>query len=169
MGLGADVKGIEAQVWPYVLPFPLDVKQRQMIWSIVQSRVGMDILTKLKVDNRTYQRKLIKQTTYSNKSIIEYLKKMTSAGILEQGKEAVQTENKRVWVKWYVPTQLGRWLILFLKNPDEIPSDLARKTIEELFRLYSASIVEMCQKYGLSLDFFHKILDEKAREVKPDS
>ncbi len=154
----------EEQVWPYVLPFPIDSNQRRMIWGIVQSRVGMTILTRLKVDTRTYQRELIKQTSYSNKSIIEYLKKMTSAGILEQGREAVKTENRRVWVKWYMPTRIGRWLVLFLKNPDEIPSDLARKTIEELFKLYSSSIMEVCTKYGLNLDFFHKILDEQAQK-----
>ena len=153
----------EEKVWLYVLPFPIDAKKRRKIWGIIQSRVGMSILTKLRLDARTYQRELVKQTPYSNKSIIEYLKKMTSAGILSEGKETVKTEKKRVWVKWYVPTKLGRWLSLFLKTPDEIPSDLARKTIEELFELYSSSIVEVCEKYGLSLDFFHRILDKQAR------
>jgi len=150
----------EEQVWPYVLPFPIDDKQRRLIWSILQSRVGMSILTKLRLDGRTYQRELIRQTSYSNKSIIQYLKKMASAGILEEGMEQVATEKKRIWIKWYKPTQLGKWFILFLKNPDEIPSELARKTIEELFELYSSSIVEVCEKYGISLDFFHHILDE---------
>jgi hypothetical protein len=91
---------------------------------------------------------------------------MTLAGILNEGKETVKTEKKRVWVKWYAPTKLGRWLSLFLKTPDEIPSDLARKTIEGLFELYSSSIVEVCEKYGLSLDFFHRILDKQARAAK---
>jgi hypothetical protein len=86
---------------------------------------------------------------------------MVLAGILEEGMEQVATKKKRMWVKWYTPTQLGRWFILFLKNPDEISSDLARKTIEELFQLYSSSIVEVCEKYGLRLDFFHRILDER--------
>jgi len=153
-------------VWPYVLPFPIDAKKRRRIWSILQSRVGLSILTKLRLDGRTYQRELIRQTPYSNKSIIEYLKKMTLAGILDQGLETVKTEKKRVWVKWYAPTKLGRWFILFLKNPDEIPSDLARKTIQELFELYSSSIVEVCEKYGLSPNFFHKILDKQARKGK---
>jgi len=151
----------EKRVWPYVLPFPLDSKQRRMIWSILQSRVGMSILTRLRLDGRTYQRELIRQTSYSNKSIIQYLKKMVTAGILDEGMEQVATEKKRIWVKWYTPTQLGKWFILFLKNPDEIPSDLARKTIEELFQLYSSSIVDVCEKYGLSIDFFHKILNER--------
>ena len=91
---------------------------------------------------------------------------MTSAGILDQGREAVKTVKKKVWVKWYMPTRLGGWLILFLKNPDEIPSDVASKTIAELFELYSSSIVEVCEKYGLSLDFFHQILDKQARGAR---
>ncbi len=169
MTFDEEVKLREEEVWPYVLPFPTDVKQRRMIWAIVQSRVGMTILTRLKVDTRTYQRELIKQTPYSNKSIIEYLKRMAVAGILDEGKESVKTKSKRVWVRWYLPTKLGRWLILFLKNPDEIPPDLAKKTIEELFEVYSSSIVEVCEKYGLSLGFFHQILDKQAHAVKHHS
>jgi len=91
---------------------------------------------------------------------------MASAGILEEGMEPVAAQNKRVWVKWYMPTQLGKWFILFLKNPDEIPPDLTRKTIQELFELYSSSIVEVCEKYGLSLDFFHRIFDERLETTK---
>lgn len=153
-------------VWPYVLPFPTDVKQRRLVWSILQSHVGMSVLMKLKLDERTYQRELIRQTSYSNKSIIEYLKKMVKAGILEEGLEQIAARQRRIWVKWYVPTQLGKWFILFLKNPDEIPSDLARKTLEELFQLYAFSIVEVSEKYGLSLDFFHQILDKRHSEAR---
>jgi len=151
----------EERVWPYVLPFPINARQRRLIWSILQSRVGMSILTRLRLNGRTYQRGLIRQTSYSNKSIIQYLKKMVLAGILEGGMEQIATEKKRTWVKWYTPTQLGKWFILFLKNPDEISSDQARETIKELFELYSSSIVEVCKKYGLSLEFFHHILDER--------
>jgi hypothetical protein len=85
---------------------------------------------------------------------------MVKAGILQEGLEQVSTRQKRIWIKWYVPTQLGKWFILFLKNPDEIPSDLAKKTLEELFQLYAHSIVEVSEKYGLSLDFFHQILSK---------
>ena len=151
----------EERVWPYVLPFPLKPEERKLVCSILQSKVGISILTKLKVEGRTYQQDLIRGTPYSNKSIIEYLKRMVSAGILEYGLEEVLTEKRRVWVKWYTPTRLGRWLILFLKPPAEIPADLTRKTIEELFRVYSSSIVEVCEKYGINLDSFHRILTQQ--------
>jgi len=151
----------EERVWPYILPFPLEAEKRRLIWSILQSKVGMSILMKLRVEGRTYQQDLIRETSYSNKSIIEYLKKMVSAGMLEQGMEQVPTEKKKVWVKWYTPTRLGRWLILFLKPPEKIPPDLAKKTIEELFQVYSSRIVEVCERYGINLNSFHRILDEQ--------
>jgi len=115
----------------------------------------------MRMDSRTYQQELIKETPYSNKSIIEYLKKMVMAHILDQGMEPHLTEKKkRIWMKWYAPTQLGRWFILFLKQPEKIPPETARKTVEELFQLYSSGIVEVCQKYGFSLDSFHHTLDQ---------
>ena len=60
-------------VWHYILPFPLENEKRTQIWSVLQSKVGKTLLMKIKLDGRTYQRDLIKGTTYSNKSIIEYL------------------------------------------------------------------------------------------------
>jgi len=121
----------------------------------------MSVLMRMKMDARTYQQELIRETPYSNKSIIEYLKKMVMAHILDQGMEPHLTEKKRrIWIKWYTPTQLGRWFILFLKQPEKIPPQTARKTIEELFQLYSSGIVEVCQKYGFSLDSFHHTLDQ---------
>jgi len=154
----------EERVWPYVLPFPLEAEKRRLIWSILQSRVGMSLLMRVKGDGRTYQQELIRETPYSNKSIIEYLKRMVSAGMLEYGMERVTTERRRIWVKWYAPTKLGKWFILFLKPPGEIPADLTRKTIEELFQVYSSSIVEVCERYGLTIDTFHRLLDEQYLE-----
>jgi len=121
----------------------------------------MSLLTRMRADGRTYQQELIQKMEYSNKSIIEYLKRMVSAGILESGMERVATEKRRTWVKWYAPTKLGGWFILFLKQPGEIPPNLTRKTIEELFQVYSSSIVEVCERYALTIDTFHHLLDEQ--------
>ena len=154
----------EKRVWPYVLPFPVDVKQRRLIWRILQSKVGTGILSKLKVEEPTYQKELMGKLPYSNKSIIEYLKLMASAGILEQGMKRVKAERKTVWIKFYKPTRLGKWLILFLKSPEEVSKETVKETIEELFQIYSTNIVEVCQRYGLDIEYFHQVLNEKFLE-----
>lgn len=145
-------------VWHYILPFPLENKKRRLIWSILQSKVGKSLLMNMKLEMRTYQRDLINGTSYSNKSIIEYLKRMVSADMLEQGMEQVTTGKRKVRIKWYVPTKLGRWFILFLKPAEEISRELVRKTIEEIFHVYASSIVEVCKNFGINIDVFRNIL-----------
>ena len=148
-------------IWHYILPFPFENEKRRLIWSVLQSKVGKTLLMNMNLDGRTYQRDLIKGTSYSNKSIIEYLKRMVSADILEQGMEQVTTGKRKVRIKWYVPTKLGRWFILFLKPTEEIPPDLVRKTIEEIFQVYASSIVEVCENFGIDIDLFRKILNKE--------
>ena len=148
----------DKDVWHYILPFPLENEKRKLIWSILQSKVGKSLLMNMKLDGRTYQKDLINGTSYSNKSIIEYLKRMVSADILEQGMEQIATGKRKVRVKWYVPTKLGRWFILFLRPTEEIPPDLVRKTIEEIFHVYASSIVEVCENFGIDVAVFCKIL-----------
>ena len=146
-------------VWHYILPFPFETEKRRLIWSVLQSKVGKTLLMKMKLEKRTYQRDLIKGTSYSNKSIIEYLKRMVSADMLEQGMEQVATGKRKVRIKWYVPTKLGRWFILFLKPTEEISPELVRKIIEEIFHVYASSIVEVSENFGIDIDVFCKILD----------
>jgi len=154
------------RVWPYVLPFPLDSEKRELIWSILQSRVGLKILGRVNIDERTYQHDLIQNLPYSNKSIIEYLKKMVKAGVLEQGMEVNTERGRNVWVKWHKPTSLGKWLVLFLKPPSEVSPDLTKTIIGELFHLYASSIIDACQRFGLEIDSFHRDLDRQyLREV----
>ncbi len=148
-------------VWHYILPFPLENEKRRLIWSILQSKVGKSLLMNIKLDGRTYQRNLINGTSYSNKSIIEYLKRMVAAGILEQGKEQVATGKRKVRIKWYVPTKLGRWFILFLKPTEEISPDLVKKIIEEIFHVYASCIVEFSNNFGIDINVFRKILDKE--------
>jgi hypothetical protein len=151
-------------VWHYVLPFPLDSEKRKLIWSILQSKVGKSLLMNIKLDGRTYQRDFIKDTQYSNKSIIEYLKRMVSANILEQGMEQVSAGKRKIRVKWYVPTQLGRWFILFLKPTEEISPEMLRKTVEEIFHVYASSIVEVCENFGIDITTFRDILSTKCNK-----
>jgi len=146
-------------VWHYILPFPLETEKRRLIWSVLQSKVGKSLLMNMKLEKRTYQRDLINGTSYSNKSIIEYLKRMVSADMLEQGMEQVATGKRKVRIKWYVPTKLGRWFILFLKPTEEISPDLVRTTIEEIFHVYASSIVEVCENFGIDIEVFRNILN----------
>ena len=152
----------DKDVWHYILPFPLETEKRSLIWSVLQSKVGKSLLMNMALEGRTYQKDLINDTSYSNKSIIEYLKRMVSAGILTQGMERVATGKRKVRVRWYIPTNLGRWFILFLKPTEEISPELVRKTIEEIFHVYASSIVEVSEDFGIDIDVFREILNTQS-------
>ena len=153
------------QVWHYILPFPFENEKRQLIWSVLQSKVGKSLLMNLNLETRTYQKDLINGTSYSNKSIIKYLKRMVSAGILEEGIEQIKTENRKERIKWYVPTKLGRWFILFLKPTDEISPKMVKKIIEEIFYVYASSIVELSKNFNIDINIFRKILATQYRKT----
>jgi hypothetical protein len=151
----------DKDVWHYILPFPFETEKRRLIWSVLQSKVGKSLLMNMALEGRTYQRDLINGTSYSNKSIIEYLKRMVSAGILEEGMERVTAGKRKVRIKWYIPTNLGRWFILFLKPTEEISPVLVRKTIEDIFQVYASSIVEVSENFGINIDVFRDILKKE--------
>ena len=87
---------------------------------------------------------------------------MVSAGILTQGMERIATGKRKVRVRWYIPTNLGRWFILFLKPTEEISPELVRKTIEEIFHVYASSIVEVSEDFGIDIDVFREILNTQS-------
>jgi hypothetical protein len=120
----------------------------------------------MKVDERTYQRDLINGTSYSNKSIIKYLKRMASAGMLEQGMQQDTTGKRKVRIKWYIPTKLGRWFILFLKPTEEISPELVRKTVEEIFQVYVSCIVDLSENFEIDIEVFHRILNKEYNNRK---
>jgi len=158
--------GVEG-VWPYVLPFPLDEESRRAIWGVLTSRVGLSILRSLPIKGRVYQRDLIAALPYSNKSIITLLKRMVSAGLLREGFDWVGVRRgRRVRVRWYEPTPLGRWLALFLRPPTEVPRDVATAALRELFQLYMFSVAEACRRLGVGLgDLGSSLSEVLIREV----
>jgi hypothetical protein len=94
---------------------------------------------------------------------------MVSAGMLEQGMEQVSSGKSKIRIKWYVPTKLGRWFILFLKPTEEISPEVVRKTIEEIFHVYASSIVEVCENFGIDLEIFRNILNrEHQKKLSPE-
>ena len=158
------------RIWPYVLPFPLEVSRRKAIWRVLMSRVGLEIIRNLKIDEKTYQKDLISTLPFSNKSIIRLLKRMVDAGLLKEGLEFVNVGGRKIRVKWYEPTLLGRWLILFVRHPDEVPQSLAKSAVKELFQLYIPSVAEACRQLGLSIEDLSSSLNESLlREMVRES
>jgi ribokinase len=152
----------EITLWPYILPLPLDRKRRELVMSVLKSSIATAILRNIKLDEPSFQQELIHKLPYSNKTIIQKLKLMTKAGILYPDMQVVKTKNeRRIWIKYYKPTNLGKWLILLFTSPEEISVERTKNLVEELFTLYTSSIMEICKKHQIDIEKFHQVLSRE--------
>ena len=116
-------------------------------------------------DERIYQRELISGLGFSNKTIIEALKRLVSAGILEQGMEKRSEKGKTIWTKWYEPTFQGKWLTLLLKPPANVSHEVAREVIVELFKMYMENVVKLSADYEIEPTIFEATMNKVFLQV----
>jgi len=137
--------------WLYILPLPKKTAQQyRVLLSAFGSKLSLEILKRASPEKKVYQRDLIATLPYSNKTVIDCLSKLVSTGILESGMERIKVKNRTIWAKWYSPTPLGRWFALLLLPTDDFGLNESKRTLSEIFDIYSENVSELCLKLGLS-------------------
>ena len=137
--------------WLYILPLPKKTAQQyRVLLSAFGSKLSLEILKRTSPEKKVYQRDLITTLPYSNRTILDYLNKLVSTGILESGMERIKVKNRTIWAKWYSPTPLGRWFALLLLPTDDFGLNESKRTLSEIFDIYSENVSELCLKVGLS-------------------
>jgi len=111
----------------------------------------MDLVRRVPLDREAYQKELIRTLAYSNKTVIKWLKALVAAGILSEEMKEATIKGRRVWIKSYWLTPLGKWIRLLFMRPRELPAEKIRELIRDLFSLYVKSLVVLCKKYGISM------------------
>lgn len=150
------------KLWPYVLPLPTKPDRHyKLLQTVFGSKAALEILKKAPSRGRIYQRDLIAELSFSNKTVIEALKRLVSIGVLEEGMEKVEARGRGFWSKWYAPTPLGRWLILLLKPPSEVSREDIEGILKELFGIYVDSAMKLCDDYGID----SRILEDALKEA----
>jgi hypothetical protein len=152
------------EFFPYILPLPRNREdQRRFYRSVFGSDTALEVLKTASLENKIYQKDLIKDLEYSNKTILGTLKRLVSLGVLQEGKERNIERGKSVWVKWYSPTAVGRWIVLLFIPPKEVSSKLVEKSIEELFGFYIEKSIQLCKMYRLDTKFLKKVFERSFR------
>ena len=161
---------MERKVWPYILPLPLN-EQYTLLSSVFASRVSVEILQSVASAKRVYQRELVeKLKEYSNKTVLNKLKKLVSAGVLKEGMEKKRVKGSKIgWVKWYEPTFLGRWISLLLLPARKVPREEAEKILTELFRLYVKNAAKLCVDYHIDPGILRKAFEETFTSLEKES
>jgi len=152
---------------PYILPLPKNRdNQRRFYRWVFGSNTALDILRAASLERKIYQRDLIKNLKYSNKTIIETLKKLVSLKVLQEGMEKVLSKDKTVWVKWYSPTNIGRWIVLLFLPLKQVKSELVEETLKQLFEFYIRNAIQLCDTYNLDTKILRAVFEDSFAKYK---
>jgi hypothetical protein len=125
-------------LYPYVIFLPKSSKKK-VLRAVFGSSVPIDVLMfalSKGVDERIYQRDLIRTLTYSNKTIIERLKTLTALGILEEHMEKADEKGRTVWLKYYLLSDLGRWFSFLLIEEKTLPREEKTRIVNSALSSY---------------------------------
>jgi hypothetical protein len=148
-----------------VIFLPKDRKQR-VLRAIFGSMVPIDVLRfslKQGTSEKIYQKDLIENLSYSNKTLIEHLKTLTELGILEEHMEKMESDGHTVWLKYYVLSDLGRWFALLIVEEESLSREEKIQIVKNAFRSYAKWIRELSEKLGISGEDFLRIFEEEVK------
>lgn len=141
-------------LYPYVIFLPKS-RKKKVLRAVFGSTVPLDILMfslKKGVSKRIYQRDLIKELSYSNKTIIERLKTLTELGIVKEHMEKTSIKGRMIWLKYYVLSDLGKWFALLLVEEKDLPREKKVGIINNAFSSYLRWIKKLADNLEISKD-----------------
>ncbi len=150
-------------VHPYIVFLPAGRKQK-VLRAIFGSKVPIDILKfsiNRGISKKIYQKDLIENLSYSNKTLIEHLKRLTDLGVMEESMEKMESMGRTVWVKCYVLSDLGRWFALLLAKEDALSRDEKVDIIRSVFRSYVRWVRELTEKLDIKREILQEIFENE--------
>ena len=110
-----------------------------------------------------YQKDLIRQLTYSNKTIIGNLKTLTELGVLTERMEKIERDGRTVWVKAYRLSDIGKWFALLIAEEKELSDKEKAEILQNIFRNYIKWVKNLSEKLYMDKETFKKIFDEEMK------
>jgi hypothetical protein len=150
---------------PYVVFLPADDKT-EILGAIFGSKAVVDILKfslHQGISNKIYQKNLIKELNYSNKTVIGNLKTLTRLGILQEQMEKQEINGRTVWLKVYQLSDIGKWFALLLAEEKELSHDEKAEIFTNIFRTYVRWAKELSQDLNVDKKMLEKVFIEEMR------
>ena len=154
---------MSVKLHPYVVFLPVEQKDK-ILSAIFGSKAGVDVLRfslKQGIAKNIYQKDLVKQLNYSNKTIIANLKALTKLGVLTECMEKNEKEGRTIWVKTYQLTDLGRWFALLLAEEKELTEKEKSEILQSLFRTYVKLVKDLAGELSIDKNRLEEIFKEE--------
>jgi len=153
------------KVHPYVVFLPTEQKTK-ILSAIFGSRSAVDTLRfslSHGISNKIYQKDLMKELPYSNKTIIGNLKSLTNLGVLMEEMEKTEKDGRVIWVKAYQLSDLGKWFALLLAEEKDLSEEEKGEILQNIFRVYVKWVKTLSEKLHINKELLEKIFMEEMK------
>jgi len=148
---------------PYVVFLPSEQKTK-ILSAIFGSKSAVDILRfslRQGISNKIYQKDLVKELPYSNKTIIGNLKSLTNLGVLMENMEKMEKDGRIVWVKAYQLSDVGKWFALLLAEEKDLSQREKAEILQNIFKIYIRWVKDLSEKLYVNKKLLEKIFIEE--------
>lgn len=141
----------ENSFWPFIVFMPIDVDKRALFLStLFSSKIAIDILRLFKWNEDLCQSDIVKSLkTHSNKTVIAILRKLVSLNLLSEEYRVERRGKRRVKVKCYRLTELGKWYNLLFRDPQELDRDTIKIYLTEIVREFIERVASFTSKLSI--------------------
>jgi predicted ArsR family transcriptional regulator len=154
---------LSVKLHPYVVFLPTEEKNK-ILSAIFGSKAAVDILKfslKQGISKNLYQQDLCRKLNYSNKTVIQNLKSLTSLGVLNEDMEKNEREGRIIWVKAYQLTDAGKWFALLLAEEKQITEKEKAEILQSLFRTYVKMVKNLSEELGINKQTLAEIFKQE--------
>ena len=156
---------LNSDLHPYVVFLPSEQKNK-ILSAIFGSKAAVDIFRfsiNQGISNKIYQKDLVRELAYSNKTIIGNLKSLTKLGVLMEDMEKIEKEGRIVWVKAYQLSDIGKWFALLLAEEKDLSRKEKVEILQNIFRAYIKWVKDLSEKLHVNKETLEKIFLEEMK------
>jgi len=149
------------ELHPYVVLLPTSISEKvQYITTLFSSPVTIEVLRLFEWDREVCQKEIIMSLSqHSNKTILSSIRKLVSLNLIEEKERIEIRGNRKVKVKCYKLTNIGKWYNILFKDISELDSRIIREAITKLSVMFMAKILPFSEylKIGFT-DFINQVV-----------
>lgn len=156
---------MNSDLHPYVVFLPSEQKNK-ILSAIFGSKAAVDIFRfslNQGISNKIYQKDLVRELAYSNKTIIGNLKLLTKLGVLMEDMEKIEKEGRIVWVKAYQLSDIGKWFALLLAEEKDLSRKEKVEILQNIFKAYIKWVKNLSEKLHLNKETLEKVFVEEMK------
>jgi hypothetical protein len=138
----------------------------RILSAIFGSKAAVDILRfslSQGISNKIYQKDVVRELHYSNKTIIGNLKVLTNLGVLRENMEKMEKDGRVTWVKAYQLADMGKWFALLLARRKDLSQREKAEILQNIFKIYIRWVKDQSEKLHVSKRSLEEIFVEEMR------